>query len=270
MSKEEILKAIQRCAKKLRRNPTSRDLEAAGVTPHVLVGRWGNLRKALTAAGLPAIGSGFQQTDSTLLPDWGAVARKLGKIPTAEEYKKEGRYSILPFQRLYQRWLRVPDEFVRFVEQSEAMPEWQDVVTMVRLSQKEAKKKGRYRRARRGSVLLDRPVYGPPLPLPELVHEPVSEAGVIFAFGVLARRQGFAVRRIQNAFPDCEAMREVAKGQWQTVRIEFELESRNFLLHKHNPEGCDLIVCWVHNWPECPLEVIELSKVARELADGRR
>jgi len=23
--------------------------------------------------------------------------------------------------------------------------------------------------------------------------------------------------------------------------------------------GCDLIVCWVHNWPECPVEVIELS-----------
>jgi hypothetical protein len=56
--------------------------------------------------------------------------------------------------------------------------------------------------------------------------------------------------------------------------LNFELESRNFLLHKHDPKGCDLIVCWVHNWPECPLEVIELSKVVRELAadyaDGRR
>jgi hypothetical protein len=43
------------------------------------------------------------------------------------------------------------------------------------------------------------------------------------------------------------------------VKIEFEKESRNFLRHGHLPSGCDLIVCWVHNWPECPVEVIELS-----------
>ena len=24
---------------------------------------------------------------------------------------------------------------------------------------------------------------------------------------------------------------------------------------------CDLIVCWEHNWPECPLEVIELKSL---------
>jgi len=23
----------------------------------------------------------------------------------------------------------------------------------------------------------------------------------------------------------------------------------------------DMIVCWKHNWPECPLEVLELSKL---------
>jgi hypothetical protein len=30
-------------------------------------------------------------------------------------------------------------------------------------------------------------------------------------------------------------------------------------------ERCDLIVCWVHNWPECPenLEVIEMSTVVK-------
>jgi hypothetical protein len=44
------------------------------------------------------------------------------------------------------------------------------------------------------------------------------------------------------------------------VKIEFEYESRNFLRHMHDPNGCDLIVCWEHNWPECPLEVIELKK----------
>jgi hypothetical protein len=62
-------------------------------------------------------------------------------------------------------------------------------------------------------------------------------------------------------------MRRVAKGQWQRVRIEFEFESRNFLKHGHNPKGCDVIVCWIDNWPERPknLQVIELRNVLRSL-----
>ena len=46
----------------------------------------------------------------------------------------------------------------------------------------------------------------------------------------------------------------------QRVLIEFEYESRNFVRHMHDPGGCDIIVCWRHNWPECPLEVVELRK----------
>jgi hypothetical protein len=32
-----------------------------------------------------------------------------------------------------------------------------------------------------------------------------------------------------------------------------------------NPKGCHVIVCWKHNWPDCPewLEVVELSKVVK-------
>ena len=56
-------------------------------------------------------------------------------------------------------------------------------------------------------------------------------------------------------------MRLVGPGKCQRVRIEFEYESRNFLRHMHEASRCDVIVCWVHNWPECPLEVIELSKL---------
>jgi hypothetical protein len=43
-------------------------------------------------------------------------------------------------------------------------------------------------------------------------------------------------------------MRRMAKGQWQRVRIEFEYESRNFVKHGHDKNGCDLIVRWTHNW----------------------
>jgi hypothetical protein len=54
----------------------------------------------------------------------------------------------------------------------------------------------------------------------------------------------------------------VGPDAWQGVNIEFEYESRNFRVHGHPPEGCDIIVCWIHNWPDCPpgLEVIALSE----------
>ena len=67
-------------------------------------------------------------------------------------------------------------------------------------------------------------------------------------------------------FPDIEAAREIEPGRWQRVRIELEYESKNFQRHYHNPEECDLIVCWEHDWPECPLEVIELKPVVMKEA----
>jgi hypothetical protein len=94
---------------------------------------------------------------------------------------------------------------------------------------------------------------------------------VLFLFGSIAEDLGFVVTRVQIAFPDCEAMREVAPGVWQPVDIELEQYSRNFVTHMHDPNKCDLIVCWEHNWPECPIEVIELkTEFERLQREGRR
>jgi len=116
--------------------------------------------------------------------------------------------------------------------------------------------------------LIDRPTYGNPIDFRGLRHEPVNEGGVVFLFGMVARELGYLVEAVQAGFPDCEAKRQVGPGKWQRVRIEFEFESRNFRDHGHPPDGCDLIVCWRHNWPECPphLEVVELAKVMRTLS----
>ena len=64
-------------------------------------------------------------------------------------------------------------------------------------------------------------------------------------------------------------MWETLPGKWQRVRIEFEYESRNFLKHLHEVKDCDVIVCWVHNWPECPewIEVVELSREIAKIAE---
>jgi hypothetical protein len=63
-------------------------------------------------------------------------------------------------------------------------------------------------------------------------------------------------------FPDCEGKRRVGPREFEHVRIEFEFQSRNY---NHDPEGCEVIVCWEDNWPECPLEVIELRTAVKAL-----
>jgi hypothetical protein len=62
-------------------------------------------------------------------------------------------------------------------------------------------------------------------------------------------------------------MRVVGENRLQRVKIELEYQSRNFLKHMHDLAGCDLIVCWEHNWPECPLEVLELRKEIAKIAE---
>jgi hypothetical protein len=116
----------------------------------------------------------------------------------------------------------------------------------------------------RPRFLIDQLVYGPPLVPAPLTYAPTTEAGVIFLFGTLAKELGFAVTHIQNEFPDCEAMRQVEPERWQRAKIEFEYESRNFQKHLHPVDRCDLIVCWSHNWEECPLEVLELKAVVNQ------
>jgi hypothetical protein len=269
MTKSEILKDISRFAKTHGRNPSIRDvIHKTKITRHFIYDLFGSWRKALAEAGLEARGPGIGQQDSTLLRDWAAITRKLGKIPSVSEYERAGRFSGAPFQTRYRRWKDVPEAFARFARKERVEREWPDVLAMI-ADEKEnlAARAGRGRRSQREIVLRDRPIYGDPLALPELAYEPVNEAGVVFAFGMVARKLGFRVHRIQTEFPDCEAMRQVARGQWQRVRIEFEFESRNFLLHKHNPNGCDVIVCWTHNWPDCPkrLHVVELRKVVKNL-----
>ena len=108
-------------------------------------------------------------------------------------------------------------------------------------------------------------VYGEPLGLAAMAHAPTCEDGVLFLFGVLAADMGFRIERIQKAFPDVEAKREVAPGRWELQLLELELYSRNFKEHRHDPTKCHGIVCWKHNWPDCPewLEVIELSKAVK-------
>lgn len=111
--------------------------------------------------------------------------------------------------------------------------------------------------------------YGALLNFRGLRHAPLNENGVVHLFGMVGLELGYTVESITPGFPDCEAKRRLKQSPetWERVRIEFEYASRSFLAHGHDPTACDLIVCWDHNWPECPLEVLELKTAIRELAE---
>ena len=97
-----------------------------------------------------------------------------------------------------------------------------------------------------------------------LVYSPINEQGVVFLFGRVLDDLNMYIEEVRTAYPDCVARRYTGRG-WERVYIEFEYQSSNFLAHKHDPEKCNIVVCWEHDWKECPVEVIELQSVIKEL-----
>ncbi|MCX5638656.1 MAG: hypothetical protein NTX52_13350 [Planctomycetota bacterium] len=97
-----------------------------------------------------------------------------------------------------------------------------------------------------------------------LVYSPLNENGVVFLFGKVAEDLNMYVEEIKPGFPDCIARRFTGKG-WERIRVEFEYTSSNFKQHGHDPNDCDTIICWEHDWNNCPIEVIELKDRIKEM-----
>jgi len=91
-----------------------------------------------------------------------------------------------------------------------------------------------------------------------LRHAPINENGVIYLFGMVSQELVFLVEAFYAAFPDCEAKKHIGENRFQRVRIKFEYQSSNYNTHRQDPAGSDMIVCWHHDWSDCPLEVLEL------------
>jgi hypothetical protein len=215
------------------------------------------------------------------------VARKLGKTPTVMQYNKTGKYSHRAFRVRWKSWQDVPGAVMKWITAKWPDRQWDDVMEIARKYAEERRaagpRKKKYNRltSTQEEELTSRKegltstadgeltsrrkknadaVYGRPIMMEELATAPTNEAGVLFLFGALAKKLGYMILHVQTEFPDIEALRRVGE-KWKRVRIELEYESRNFLLHKHDVNGCELIVCWVNNWPSCPVEVVELSKI---------
>lgn len=97
-----------------------------------------------------------------------------------------------------------------------------------------------------------------------LVYAPVNEQGVVLLFGKVAYDLGMYVELIRPGYPDCVAKRYIGRERWENVNIEFEFKSSHF---HHDASKCDMIVCWEHDWKQCPshIEVVELKEVIKGL-----
>jgi len=99
---------------------------------------------------------------------------------------------------------------------------------------------------------------------PCLRWAPSYEQEVVMLFGwLLPYLEDIAtVEESSDQFPDCLALNADGKP----LRIEFEVTASGFVQHGHDPSQCDLIVCWVNDWPNSPVPVLELREVVRQRA----
>ncbi len=276
MSREEIIAVIRKTTEELGRVPSLEELvEMKKVSRGNVRRKFVTYKAVLEACGLERSGPGYEISVDTLFRNWAGVVRRLGRIPSIAEYEVHGKHSLKPVTRQFGGWREVPAKMAQHAREHGLEADWKDVLEVVAGHLKaETARAGRWLgkpRPDSGWALMpglmkDEPVYGPPTVDAHLMLAPMNEQGVLFLFGAVARELGFVVLRIQTGYPDCEALREMEPGKWQRIKIEFEYESRNFLLHGHAAAKCHVIVCWRHNWEECPVEVVELGKAVTNLS----
>jgi hypothetical protein len=262
LTKDELTAAIVASAAKLGKTPTRGELmKLAGATPRNVRKHFGSYQRAMEACGLEINGAGKKVEMQSLFQDWTGIVRTLKKVPSLVEYEQLSRYSVRPMLRMFGMWVNVPDGIKMYIEEKGLGDEYKDILDAIEYKATHEGGVPKMSAPTSVPILKDRPMYGPLLQGCPLVFAPTNEAGVLYLFGAMSERLGFLVLLVQAAFPDCEAMRVVAENRLQPVKIEVEYQSRNFLKHMHDLKGCDMIVCWEHNWPECPLEVLELKGV---------
>jgi hypothetical protein len=274
-AKQHILDSIAAIARGLGRAPTlSEFVGLAQISEYSVSQCFPSWNDAVRSAGLHPNTMNVRLEDSELLKDWGEVVRTNRAIPPRRAYRRLGKYDPRTLERRFGPWSSLPEVFLNFAKDD---PEWADVAALLParvVKQDHGSSNGPASpilpKKTRHVPLKDRPTYGNPTHFRGLRHEPVNEQGVVLLFGMLAKELGYVIEAVQTGFPDCEAMRQISPERWQRVRIEFEFESRNFRDHGHPASGCDVIVCWRHNWDKCPenIEVVELSSVIKSLANA--
>ena len=101
-------------------------------------------------------------------------------------------------------------------------------------------------------------VVGEPMELKVMRWAPTNEMGVVALFIEFRRALGFPiVEVIRTSFPDAAVFQASTKGYVRKY-IEFEFKSSRYKSHLKSKRKCHYVVCWEHDWKDCPVNVIEL------------
>ncbi len=268
LTRDEIIEAARTAAVR-HDGPITRTvfIRETGISEHQInrhfpEGRWTEVRELAGIDRHPL--DRKEYTDEECLAEYHRVVQLVGEIPTWSVYANHAQVSReklvrtfggLPGTlRAYERWLKSNDPDSPVLELIDAKSR-HEIPTP---PQQQAPSINQWAKS-------DGTVFGAPIDFRGLRHAPINEQGVVYLFGMVSYELGFIVEAVHAQFPDCEAKRCIGKDRWQRVRIEFEYRSVNFRDHGHDPSGADLIVCWEHNWAECPIEVLELRKAIDDL-----
>ena len=273
MDKREVITELKRVSEMLHSLYLSKHQfkQSSPISISTITYKFGSWKRALEEAGLPSspptnLITRTKITDDDLLLEIMRLTQELKKEPSEREMSAIGQYSPRPYrdrwgsfgkarQIAYARYgfpdvkpTIQTDKTVDSVQKIESLSISKQVIVP------QTYKPSTPPRSKKVQ-------FGEPIDFRGLRFAPINEQGVVYMFGMISRELGFLIESIRTDYPDCEGKRciDADRQRWEHVRIEFEYQSRNFHEHGHDPENCDLIVCWIHNWEECPVEVLELK-----------
>jgi hypothetical protein len=285
-NKRRVLKSLVAIARHTRRSPSRREFIAySGIPESTVLRFFSSWNAAVRAAGLKPNTRNQRHEDRELLEDWGRAVRKQGEVPTGRAYYKLGKFTPRTLELRFGSWPKVREAFCKFAQ---GKRQWADVLALLpplvlkpppRLATSSAPGRSFYFRSRKPAPSGENPspppnsatrnyVAAQPTAIPWISGAFATNPSTNrLLFGMVAKELGYIVEAVRSGFPDCEANRQISPQRWQRVHLEFEFESRNFRDHGHSLTGCDVIVCWRHNWPGCPhhLEILELSSLIKSL-----
>jgi hypothetical protein len=241
-TKNDVIEDIQRVASALSRDSLSyREYQSQGkIGRERIKTLYGSWNKALQAASLK-IRKAYRYSDQELLDEVASVVKKVGKIPSGEEWDQTGRIRRSVIKA---RFAGVAMACKKASVICPGLP----VIEPKRVVQIALRCSGEK--------------IGQPLSYPPFQNAPISELGTLGLFCCLAQQLGFEIVLIKHRFPDILAMRREKEGK-ALVKIEVEFRSRSYVYHGHPLVEPVILVCWEDNWNNSPanIEKIELSKI---------
>ncbi len=193
MSKEELVVVIRKLAEELGRSPGRNELVKRGISRKLVARHFGSHREAMKACNLALSPYGRRLGMTELFEDWAGMARELKRLPNYLEYTGKSRYSTRPLKSRFKSWKRVPAAMRQHILEQGLTTEWADVLEMIdRKTESDPVYQAMLEDGLAPKVLWDRPMYGKLVALGPMVCAPTNENGVLFLFGAMAERLGFA------------------------------------------------------------------------------